>query len=307
MEDYRDQYDDQYDDQFDDQYGGGDRTVKILKILIAVLAIVLIAISVVYFSQVKQIRNDFAIERDTLSARISTLMSDYDNLSTENDTLSLHLETERFKADSLLTQLQKERSLSYAKMRQYEQELGTLRTVMRNYVQQIDSLNQLNQQLAAENISYRQQVSSERLRAEKAEEVSQELNNKIAIGSVVRARDVELTALRSNDREVSRISRAERLRVNFILSSNELTQPGSRDVYIRITAPDGFVLANRNGATLDFEGNMLTYSANREVDYQNKDLNVAIYYEGTDFAAGKYIINVYMDGRMIGENEFVLK
>lgn len=317
MEDYRDQYDqdqyndnqydDQYDDDYNDDYDRGDRTVKILKILIAVLAIVLIAISVVYFNQVKEMRADFAIERDTLTSHINSLMDDYDNLSTENDSISRNLESERFKADSLLNQLKSERSLSYAKMRKYEQELGTLRSVMRTYVHQIDSLNQLNQKLAQENVTYRKQVSTERLRAEKAEERSEELTNKIMIGSVVRARDIELVPLTSKDKEVSRMSRADRLRVDFILSSNDLTQPGSREIYIRIIAPDGFVLANQSGATLEFEGNLITYSASREVDYQNKDLSVGIFYNSSDFTAGKYQVSVYMDGRMIGENEFVLK
>ncbi len=312
MEEYKEEYDDnRYDDYNDDDYNDdyyrSNRTVKILKILIALLAVVLIAISFVYFNQVKEIRADFAIERDTLTSRISTLVLQYDSLTTENDSISRNLETERFKADSLLNQLKKERSLSYSKMRRYEQELGTLRTVMRTYVNQIDSLNQLNQKLSAENLTYRKQVSSERLRAEKAEERSQELNNKILIGSVVRARDIELVALSSKDKEVSRVSRAERLRADFIISSNDLTQPGAREVFVRIIAPDGFVLANPNAATLDFEGSKITYSANREIDYQNKDLSVSIFYGGTEFVAGKYQIGIYMDGRMIGENEFVLR
>ncbi|MFI3265563.1 MAG: hypothetical protein R3Y15_00235 [Rikenellaceae bacterium] len=300
-------YDNNYDDDYNDDYDGSGRNVKILKILVAVLAIVLVAITVVYFSQVKQIRSEFAIERDTLTNQINNLLIDYDNLTTENDSISRNLLTEREKADSLLTQLKNERSLSYSKMQRYEKELGTLRTVMRNYVHQIDSLNQLNQKLSQENVTIRKQVSTERLRADKAEELTQELNNKLKIGSVVRARDIELVALTSRDKEVDRASRAARLRADFVLSSNDLTEPGAREVYVRITAPDGFVLANSSGAMLDFEGSMITYTANREVDYQNKDLSVSIFYTGAEFSAGKYKINIYMDGRMIGENEFALK
>jgi hypothetical protein len=38
----------------------------------------------------------------------------------------------------------------------------------------------------------------------------------------------------------------------------------------------------------------------REVDYQNQDVEVSIYYRGSGFTEGQYSIELYADGNMIG-------
>ena len=168
------------------------------------MAVILGALSFIYFNQMNSIKKEYAIERDTLTNRIGRLMDDYDHIQTTNDTLNRSLDIQRDKGYSLMTSLANERRLSMNKLRQYEREPGTLRGVMQNYVKQIDSLNTLNRNLIAENVEYRQQITSERLRAEKAEEKADEMSTRIRQGSVIKARDIKLVALSNNDREVSR-------------------------------------------------------------------------------------------------------
>jgi hypothetical protein len=67
------------------------------------------------------------------------------------------------------------------------------------------------------------------------------------------------------------------------------------------------VLANAGQDTFTFEGDPLVYSAMREVDYQNADLGVGIYYNGSDIAAGTYKIEIYMDGMLVGSTETILR
>ncbi len=284
-----------------------DKSIKGYKIMILLLIVILGALSFQYFRHVSQMRKDFKIERDTLTNRISNLITDIDNIKVANDTITYRLTVERGRADSLLTRLQNERSVNRATIRKYEKELGTLRSVTKRLVHQIDSLNTLNQALAKENVTIRKQVTSERLRADAAEETASELQNKVRVGSIVKARDISLTALNSSDREVTRASRAERLRVDFVLSANELTMPGPRTIYVRIIGPDGYVMANESGEVFDFEGDMITYSAAREVDYQNQDLSVGIYYNGGGITSGTYQVEIYMDGYRIGSSEIMLR
>ena len=140
-----------------------------------------------------------------------------------------------------------------------------------------------------------------------AEEKAAELDNKVRIGAVLRARDISLAALNNNSRDVSRIKNASRLRVDFTLSANELASPGNKALYVRITSPDGYVLTTEAMPTFEFEGERLSYSAMREVDYQNQDLEVGIYYNSTGFAAGTYQIQLYCEGRLIGQTQVVMK
>jgi hypothetical protein len=106
---------------------------------------------------------------------------------------------------------------------------------------------------------------------------------------------------------VSRIKNAARLRVDFVLTANELATPGAKTVYVRITSPDGYVLTTEAMPTFDFEGERLSYSAMREVDYQNQDLEVGIYYNSTGFAAGAYTVQLFCDGRLIGTSQIAMR
>ena len=186
---YQQDYNQGYNQGYDPGYGGyppqqtpPQKSIKGLKIMIVILAVILGALSVLYFTQVKQMQADYAEARDTLTARLTMMLANYDTLSTENDTLAQHLTTERFKADSLLETLKNERVLTRRKIKDYEKRLGYMRTVMEGYIHQIDSLNTLNQKLVNENITYRKQITSARLRADKAEEKAQELSTKDAEG-----------------------------------------------------------------------------------------------------------------------------
>lgn len=288
MEENRLDYDNtEFEDDYTPQPDSG-KSIRGYRIVIIILSVILAAISALYFSIHRQQMLDNELlraDRDSIQNDLGRLMEDYDNLHITNDSISASLDIERGRADSLMNQLRKERRWSLAKIKQYEKEVGTLRTVMRGYLHQIDSLNSLNKKLISENISYRKEISSATLRAEMAEEKAAELDNKVRAGAVIKARGIRLTGLNARNNEVSRIRNAERVRVDFVLTANELTTPGNKAVYMRLTSPDGYVLTTEAMPTFEFEGERLSYSAMREVDYQNQDLEVGIYFDSSGFPA----------------------
>ena len=292
----------------DDYYYQTDvnKSLRGYKIVIAILAIILAAISVLYYNINRRQQLEYReleVVRDSTKNDLTNLISEYDSLQYQNDTISARL----VEANELVEQLKYERRLNYNRLRAYEKEVGTLRTVMKRYLRQIDSLNSLNKRLITENVSYRREISSATLRAERAEERATELKNKVKQGAVVRAREIALVALNAKDKPVSRVRTATKLCVSFTLNSNELATPGNREVYVRITSPDGYILSTEQTPTFEFEGGKLNYSASREVDYQNEDLEVNIFYNGSGFAAGTYKVQLYSDGYMIGSTELVLR
>jgi len=294
------------EEYYDDPQPQQDQSIRGYRIVIGILSIILVAISLLYFSiHREQMRDNqlLAADRDSIQAGLNELIINYDSLRFQNDSIAESLT----KANELVEQLKQERRWNYNKMRQYEKELGSLRTVMRGYIRQIDSLNTLNKKLITENVSYRKEITSANLRADMAEERQAELENKVKVGAVVRARDIRLMALSEKGREVTRIKNASRLRVDFVLAANELADPGNKAIYVRITSPDGYVLTTEAMPTFEFEGSAISYSAMREVDYQNADLEVGIYFNSTGFAPGTYKIELYMEGRMIGSNEIAMR
>ena len=308
MEENRQEYDNYDNTEFEEDYTprpDSGKSIRGYRIVIIILSVILVAISALYFGIHRQQMLDNELlraDRDSIQNDLGRLMEDYDNLHVANDSISASLDIERGRADSLMNQLRKERRWSLAKIKQYEKEVGTLRTVMRGYLHQIDSLNSLNQKLITENISYRKEISSATLRAEMAEEKAAELDNKVRAGAVIKARGIRLTGLNARNKEVSRIRNAERVRVDFVLTANELTTPGNKAVYMRLTSPDGYVLTTEAMPTFEYEGERLSYSA-----YQNQDLEVGIYFDSSGFAAGTYLVQLYCDGYMIGSAEIAMR
>ncbi len=298
-------YDYDYDDDRYDDYGEADvdaavkKSLRGYRIVIILLAVILAGISALYFNINRQQQRDYEllkVDRDSIQSDLSHLINEYDSLKFTNDTIAARL----VEANEMMEQLKRERRWNYAKIKEYEKEVGTLRSVMRNYLKQIDSLNNLNKKLVAENVSYRKEISTARLRADVAEEKASELENRVRQGAVLRTRSISMAALNSNDKEISRVSKAATLRVDFAITPNELAAPGQRKVYLCIKSPDGYLLTSESMPTFEYQGMNIGYSAVREVDYQNQDVEVSIYYRGSGFTEGQYSIELYADGNMIG-------
>ena len=209
----------------------------------------------------------------------------------------------------MLEKLQKEKTYNYNELNRYKRELATLKDVMKGYLRQIDSLNNINKHLQAQNISYKREISTAQLRADVAEEKAEELNSKVRIGSVIRARGIAMSPLNAKSKAVTRVKNAERLRVDFELTANELAEPGQKTVYVRIISPDGYLLSADNVITFSFEGDALLASAERTVDYENNDVPVSIFYDYNrkGLSAGTYKVQLYTEGRLIGENDVYLR
>ena len=307
----REEYNEYDDARYDDEYGYDEqpvdnKAVRGYRIVIIILAVILVALSVVYFNMHREQQAEYALleeDRTKIQGDLDSLIVSFDDLKIKNDSIAANLE----EANQLMEQLKNERRLNYAKIRAYEKEVGTLRTVMQGYIRQIDSLNNINKKLTRENISYKKEISSAKLRAEMAEERAEELNNKVRVGSVIRARSISLEALNAKSKVVTRVKQAARLRVNFVLAANELAEPGNKVIYACVTSPEGYLLASPNAGNFDFEGEKKLYSQQREMAYEGSDLSGAIYIDGTGFTPGTYHIELYTDGRLIGESDVALR
>ncbi|MBQ5875829.1 MAG: hypothetical protein IIW60_08155, partial [Alistipes sp.] len=282
------------------------KSIRGYRVVIVLLAVILAGISILYFNLNRQQQHDYEllqIDRDSIQSDLTSLISEYDSLKFANDTIAANL----VKANEMMEQLKRERRWNYAKIKEYEKEVGTLRSVMKNYLRQIDSLNSLNKKLAAENVSYRKEISTANLRADVAEERASELQNKVQMGSVLRARDIAIVPLNSRDKLVSRVKNAVTLRVDFTISANELASPGNREIYVCIKSPEGYLLTTESMPMFDLNGTRTGYSASREVDYQNEDVDVSVYYKGSGFIEGAYVVEIYTDSNLVGKGTVPLR
>ena len=305
--------DDAHIGDLEDEIERNGRSIKGLKTLLIIAVIMLFPAA--YYS-VRYVVDSAKWEEDRVLAESARKLFEEQNSILQRDAESLVTELEELKdrndtmmvkyqeAVVMLEQLQKEKTYNYEQLSKYKREVETLRGVMKGYLRQIDSLNSVNSNLQAQNVAYKKEISTAQLRADVAEERADELNAKVRIGSVIRASGIRMVALNKKSKEVRRIKQATRLRVDFELTANELAEPGEKSIYIRITPPDGYVLA-QDDLYFAFEGDELDASAVRKVDYQKESVPVSIFYDSDNIVLekGTYRVDIYVDGRLSGSSE----
>jgi hypothetical protein len=72
---------------------------------------------------------------------------------------------------------------------------------------------------------------------------------------------------------------------------------------MRVESPSGQLIGNAGSANLD--GQNVTYSAMREIDYQNQDTDVCMYCMASGLTKGTYKISIYEGGKKIGQSDLV--
>ncbi|MGE0078416.1 MAG: hypothetical protein AB7S48_11195 [Bacteroidales bacterium] len=287
------------------------KAVPVLTFVVVVLLVVLAGLTYVYYQQkqtAKETETQLLAEKDSISTNLLNLMTDYKEMETDNDSLNQKLTREQQHAKKLYDELQSVKRVSYAKIKEYQKELGTLRSIMKDMLHDIDSLNAMNKELIAENIKVKEEAATAKQNVKDLEQKTEELNSQVAKGSIVKARDIVAMGVSRRGNEVTRARRVEKIRACFTLNENAIAKAGNRNVYMRIVGPDDYVLAKSETDVFDFEGEKIVFSANREVDYQNKDVEMCIYYDNKgELLKGTYKVTLYMDGFMIGYSEFSLK
>jgi predicted nuclease with TOPRIM domain len=290
---------------------GKSKAVVFLSFLIVILAVVLLVLGWMYHQKTKdseEIQTMLTAEKDSITHNLKGLMVDYKTLETTNDSINQKLQSEQDRVKKLYSQIQSERNISYSKIKEYQRELGTLRTIMKDLLHDVDSLNAMNQVLIAENIKVKEEASTAKKTVKELEQKTEELNSQVEKGSMIKVRSVVAMAVSRKGNEVTRARRVEKIRVCFTLSENAIAKPGIRDAYVRILGPDQFILAKSESDLFDFQGEKIVFSAKREVDYQNQDIDLCIYYDNKgELVAGKYQATVYVDGNLVGSGEFMLK
>lgn len=281
------------------------RTVMIALIVLA--AVLAAALAYIWMSKASLVK-DLNLEKQDLTEQIVALQGDYDNLSSEYESINTQLDSSREEVAQLVERIQQTDATNRAKMRQYEKELGTLRTIMRSYIVQIDSLNTLNHQLTAEAAAARRDAADSKRANEALSQQVENLSGQVAAGSVIKARGITLVANNSSDKETDRSSRVVRLLTTLSLVENDLAPQGPVTVYIRVKDPEGMLLTNANSTTFTCAGETLQASAQREVDYAGKEVEMSIYLNDiTGYQKGIYSVEAYTAQTLLGSAELLLR
>src|SRR5690606_15218110 len=200
-----------------------------------------------------------------------------------NEKMQAEILAQREQLRELLKQVDKHKDDAWI-IHKLKKEASTLRTVMKGYLVTIDSLNTLNINLRLDRDSLNRALSSVSEEKSLLQTKTQDLEGIVAKGSVLPARDFVAEAIRvrgSGDQSsANRADRAEMVKAWFKIGEDTIAKRGKKTLFLRIISPEAMVLEDSSGEpkTFNFEGVSGVYSVKREIDYDNAEQDVCIYY-----------------------------
>jgi len=286
------------------------KTPLVLIIIIAVLAVLIIVMGYLLYNFSNDLKKTdeanmlLKEQKVELETKLNSLIVEYDSLMTTNDSINTLLSTEQEKIRRLL----KYRASDATKIKMYTKELETLRDVMRSYIVQIDSLNMRNQELTAENIMVRTKLREVETDRETLSKQAEQLSSQVQLASVLTAKNVVVYPLNKSGKVKDKISKVEKIKVCFTVRENNVAEPGTKDIYMRIVRPDDVVLTSEEGNLFEYNGEQIVYSAVRELEYENNDIDMCIFWDKAEtLIPGIYTVILYAEGYEIGYATFALK
>jgi hypothetical protein len=287
------------------------KTPVVLVLLVILLALGVAVLGYKYYTETQRLKETSAEKeilqdvKSDLEKQLRDMVVEYDSLKTENDSINTLLTSEQDKIKKLL----RYQASDAEKIRKYRDELETLRKVMRSYIVQIDSLNTRNRLLSEENVQVRQKLSAAETQNVELTKATEIMTTQIQLAKVLSAKNVNVVTMNKRDKDADgKIKKIEKISVGFTIRENAVADPGKKVIYLRLVNPDNVALANAAGNMFTYNGENVVYSEKREIEYENKDIDVNIFWNKTEeLKPGNYTAILYSEGYEIGSASFTLK
>lgn len=289
-----------------------ERTPQLIALIgvLLIVTVVLIGFLVTRNSQMKEMQEQFVIDKQELEDEYEAISLQYEGFkfSVQNDSLLYRLQNEQAKVLRLQEELRMTKATDRAEIKRLTDELSTLRRILRSYIQQIDSLNTLNNELRAENEQIIDRYNRTSRTLQQVSQEKEQLSEKVSLAAQLVATNINAKAVNDRGREQSRLSRSTQFVVNFTIARNITTEPGERTVYVRILTPDGTVLSKSPNDKFPYENSEILYSMKRIVEYGGEEIPVTMYWDIEEFLMpGTFKADIFADGHHIGSHSFLME
>ncbi len=285
----------------------------ILWIILAMLLAALGVLGYLYWNQhteLNELVEQMTIEKEELQEEYEDLAIQFDgyrNMDIRNDSLQDLLSREQQRVQDLLEELRQTKASNARRIAELKKELATVRAVMKDYVRQIDSLNATNKRLTAENIQVRQENQQVKEQNSQLSTLNSQLSETVTRAAMLEMTSCSVTTLNKRDKKTRIKGQIRKLQFDFVIAKNITCAPGMKNLYARITEPDGDLLGEDNNLLFPFENQEINYTLVQQIEYSGENYNGTCYWPIDDIEAGFYTIDFFCDGNLIGSFPFQLK
>ena len=254
------------------------------------------------------LRDSLAMAKDTIQAQANAAHAQMD----EYATISARLDSQIARKDLEISKLKSINGHLASNNKKLAEELKTNKKLIASMKEDLNEKTKTYEQQLGVLENDKKDLMRQR------DELLQKYNKVLALGSVLHASNIRLTAIHlkkhgTKEKETNRARRADALKVDFDIDENRVAENGTKALYLVIKDPAGNLLSNTaagSGSTTISNGSQMNYSVMKEIPLVTnepvKDINVEWKQEG-DYQSGTYTITIYNGGYRIGGGQVELK
>ena len=298
-----------------------EKNNKGIVILLAVLLIGSIAANFILWSKKNEVEKEYITKVDTLTITKTNLEEDVKSKVAElqvfkgkNDSLDKVIEEGTTKITNLegeVATLRKQSKGDAGKKKQLDAKLAELNRLTEEYLERIDQLVTQNNILKKDNEELTSNLT--KANADKAD-----LTGKVNTASVLRTEYVKVSPMKKKFmsekmEETSMAKKVIKFKTCFSVMDNKIAPAGKKTVYVRILSPDGKVIGSPTANSGKFKlanGDDAQFTLSKEIDYSGAKADMCMEYDEPNkdmFPAGKYSIEIYVDGTLTSTTGVTLK
>lgn len=282
------------------------------KVVIGGLLLVVAILAYMLTSTKGEVTN-ISEEKERLVFDLQEMKRNLEDRESENDSLDSYIVEEIKRLQMVIDSVESLNDADAKTIKTYKNRVWSYKQREKKFISQIDSINAAYEIMRMEKERAEMSLFEEQQRNMELSTENRSLQRDLAVGSMLQATVVESKGAKvyksGKVKETTRARRATRLATCATIAKNPLSQPGVREVYVRITTSDNTVLAaqNEEQKSFEFNGQPLIYSAKTEVDYQNDNTMICIDFDKDEFSKGEYTVEMFTEGYKIGETKVSLR
>ncbi|MBS1557642.1 MAG: chromosome segregation protein SMC [Bacteroidetes bacterium] len=179
--------------------------------------------------------------------------------------------------------------------------------------EEMDKLKHVNTQLFSENKSLKTKQNKLSDSITRLSKNKEELASKVALASQLKAENIVIKAVNSKGKERNspfKNKQLQKLKVEFNLAENKVAAVEGKKIIIRVTDENNQVIFDqaKGSGTFMLNGKEEFFTAAQEILFDNTRQKLTFFYEkGSEYASGKYTMEIFADNYKIGSSQFEVK
>ncbi len=258
-----------------------------------------------YDTELEDARVRFAAISEELDEKIKKI----DSLGGDIEELMMAKETIEAERD----QLQRTRRANRRLIIELRDKVDGYEQLLKIKDKEIEQLTKLNQELFTQNTGLKEQTNRLNQSITQLNQNKEQLEEKVAVASQLKAENFDISAISKSGKEKKdsfRNRQIKSLRIEFDIPQNKVAPIEGKTILMRIIDENGQVLFDvaRGSGTFMYGDKEQFYTESKDILFDNTNQRISYLYDkGSEYKSGKYFVEIYTDGYLMGKESFIIK